>query len=261
VVKRTLKQMKIPNMKELLPNMPEPKELNAADENVSMSLGRAAFAYPHQNHLAHIQAHLDYAKNPIYGSNPIIAPSFMPHAVEHLKQHLVLWYSHQMKHYVEGSLGRKIEHYDMPEITSQVDKLFALSSQQVSQDSQDIFAKVLPVLQSMVEQAAKYKPEPPLEPGDVALLKASMAETERRTKRDQADIQLKAAKDRADNILRTRDQQIEVALNAVDNLTDERIHAAELTHNAAQLQHEQEKTALSALQGAQASLGVNPNEQ
>jgi hypothetical protein len=257
VVKRTLKQMKIPNMKELLPNMPEPKELNAAEENVSMSLGRASFAYPHQNHLAHIQAHLDYAKNPIYGSNPIIAPSFMPHAVEHLKQHLVLWYGHQMKYYVEGSLGRKIEHYNEPEITSQVDKLFALSSQHVEKDSQEVFSKVLPVLQAMVEQAAKYKPEPPMEPGDVALLKAAMAETERRTKRDQADIQLKAAKDKADNILKTRDQQIEVALNAVDNLTDERIHAAELTHNAAQLQHEQEKTALSALQGAQQSLGAS----
>jgi hypothetical protein len=199
---------------------------------------------------------LDYAKNPVYGSNPIIAPAFMPHAVEHLKQHLVLWYGHQMKYYVEGSLGRKIEHYNEPEITSQVDKLFALSSQHVEKDSQEVFSKVLPVLQAMVEQAAKYKPEPPMEPGDVALLKAAMAETERRTKRDQADIQLKAAKDKADNILKTRDQQIEVALNAVDNLTDERIHSAELSHNAAQLQHEQEKTALSALQGAQQSLGV-----
>jgi len=149
----------------------------------------------------------------------------------------------------------------MPEVTSQVDKLFALSSQHVEKDSQEIFSKVLPVLQQMVQQAAHYKPEPPMEPGDVALLKASMAETERRKLRDQADIKLKADKDRADNILKTRDQQIEVALNAVDNLTDERIHAAELTHNAAQLQHEQEKTALSALQGAQESLGATPNEQ
>jgi hypothetical protein len=252
VVKRALKQLKVPNIKELMPNMPEPEELNAAEENVSMSLGRPSFAYPNQNHLAHLQAHLDYARSPIYGSNPIIAPAFMPNALEHVKQHLVLWYSQHMRQYVEKSLGHPVEEYSIPEITGQVDKLFGLASQHVNMDAQQVFEKLMPVLQQMAQVAAQYKPEPPMDPSDKALLQASMAETERRKARDEADIQLKAAKDRADNILKTRDQQIEVALNSVDNLTKERMNEQE--QNSA-LKAEQEKTAMAALQSAKTNLG------
>ena len=251
VVKRALKQLKVPNIKELMPNMPEPEELNAAEENVSMSLGRPSFAYPHQNHLAHLQAHLDYARSPIYGSNPIIAPAFMPNALEHVKQHLVLWYSQHMRHYVEKSLGHPVEDYNMPAITGQVDKLFGLASQHVNMDAQQVFEKLMPVLQQMAQIAAQYKPEPPMDPGDKALLQASMAETERRKARDQADISLKAAKDRADNIIKTRDQQIEVALNSIDNLTKERM---QMQDHETTLKSEQEKTAMAALQSAKTNL-------
>ena len=257
VVKRTLKQLKISNIKELMPNMPEPKELNAAEENVAMSLGRAAFAYPHQNHLAHLQVHLDYAQNPIYGSNPLIAPAFTMNALEHIKQHLVLWYGEHMKGYVEKAMGEPITDYDMPEITKQVDRLFGLASQHVNLDSQQVFERITPVLAKMAQLAAQYKPEPPMEGGDMALLKASMAETQRRAQRDQADIQLKAEKDKADNIIRTRDQQIEVALNAADNLTKERMQNQQDDFS---FRNEQEKAATAALQSANKSLGGS-NEQ
>jgi hypothetical protein len=239
IVQRALKQFKIPNIKELMPNAPEPEELNAAEENVAMSLGRPAFAYVHQNHLAHLQTHLDYAKNPVYGTNPLIAPSFQPRALEHLKQHLVLWYSNQMRQYVEGALGQPVSDYDIPAITSQVDKLFALSSQHVNEDSQQVFEKVLPVLQAMVQQAAQYKPEPQLESSDQALLKAAMAETERKKARDEADIALKAQQDQANNIIKTREQQIKVSLNAIDNLTDERIQTEQHGLNESRLAHDQ----------------------
>lgn len=272
IVQRALKQLKVPNIKELMPTAPEPKELNAAEENVAMSLGRSAYAYMHQNHLAHLQTHLDYAQNPIYGSNPLIAQSFQPRAVEHIKQHLVLWYSKQMRQYVEGALGKPVEDYNVPAITSQVDKLFAISSQHVNQDSQEVFAKVMPVLQAMAQQAAQYKPEPPLESGDQALLQAAMAETERKAARDKADIQLKTEQDRANNILKTRDQQIKVAINTIDNLTDERIQSQQqrleqerLTEQQSleqdRFKHEQMQTALNALQSAQSKPGEKNESQ
>jgi hypothetical protein len=253
VVKRTLKQLKISNIKELMPNMPEPKELNAAEENVNMSLGRAAFAYPNQNHLAHLQVHLDYAQNPIYGSNPLIAPAFTINALEHIKQHLVLWYAQHMKGYVEKAMGEPITNYDIPEITAQVDRLFGLASQHVNLDSAQVFERITPVLAQMAQLASQYKPEPPMDPSDVALFKASMAETQRRAERDKMDVQLKAAKDKADNIIRTRDQQIEVALNASDNLTKERMQTQQDEND---LRGEQEKAAIAALESANQSLGA-----
>jgi len=33
-------------------------------KNVAMALGQNAYAYPHQDQLAHIQTHLDFALNP-----------------------------------------------------------------------------------------------------------------------------------------------------------------------------------------------------
>lgn len=261
VVKRTLKQLKIPNIKELLPNMPEPKELNAAEENVVMSLGRAAFAYPHQNHLAHIQTHLDYARNPIYGTNPIIAPAFMPAAMEHLKQHLVLWYSNHMRNYVEGSLGGSLSDYGEPQLTAQIDKLFGLASQHVNADSASVFERLMPVLQQMAQTASQYKPELPLDPSDQVFMKTAMAETERRTNRDKADIQLRTNQDRATNLIKTRDQQIKVALNSIDNLTQERMRSEQLSSEAAALQQEQEQTALAALQSAHSTLGAPSGNQ
>lgn len=260
IVKRTLRQLKIPNMKELMPNLPEPVELNAAEENVAMSLNRRAFAYPHQNHLAHIQTHLDYALNPIYGSNPIIAPAFLPNALEHLKQHLVLWYSERMKQYVEGALGQPIKDYDVPAITSQVDKLFGLGSQMVNMDAQQAFERVLPVLQQMVQTMAQYAPQPPMDPSSQAYKEVGLAETQRKAARDAKELEIMQEKADNDAMLRLSDQKVKVAMETADNLTQERIKTAELTHDAEVLRHEQEKTVMSALKEAQSPLG-GINEQ
>jgi hypothetical protein len=255
VVKRALKQLKIPNIKELMPNAPEPVEINAAEENVNMALGRSATAYPEQDHLAHLQVHLDFLKSPIFGINPLIAPNFLPESLEHIRHHMLLWYSKRMKQYVERDFNLPLANYDNPDYTGELDKLFGLASQHVDMDSQATFQQIVPMLQKFYEMAQQFRPQPPVDPADQLLFKASMAETERRTQRDKADIALKAQKDQADNILKTREQQIQVALNSVDNLTEERIKAAELTHDAAAIRAEQERTALAALHGAQTALG------
>jgi chaperonin GroES len=100
VEQRLLKQLKIPGINELLKDTPAPEERTSADENVAMALGQNAFAYIHQDHLAHIQSHLDFALNPIYGSNPIMASFSLPRSLEHIKQHMVMWYLNRMNGYV-----------------------------------------------------------------------------------------------------------------------------------------------------------------
>ena len=184
------------------------------------------------------------------------------HAIEHAKQHLVLWYSQSMRGYVEEALGEgTVEDYgDNKAISAQVDKLFALSSQHVTMDAELVFSKVMPILQLMAQQAAQYKPQPPMEPGDKVLLDTSMAETQRRAQRDQMEMDLKNREHDDEMLKDIKEQQIKVALNSVDNLTDERIKSAEISHDAAILQHEQEKTAISVLQAAQDSLGGQNGE-
>jgi len=256
VIQRALKQMKIPNLTELMPSAVEPKELNAAEENASMAIGRAAFAYPHQNQLAHIQTHLDFALDPMLGSNPIFAPIFLPPCMEHLKQHIMLWYMGHMNGYVEQSLGKKPEDYDIPGITGDIDKLYALASQHTDMDVKQAFSRVMPAIQKLMQTLQQFAQKPPMDPADQVILQTSMAETQRRTQKDQMDAQYNKAKLQGDLLDKNRAQQIKIAINAADNLTEERIKTAELTHDAAALQHEQEKTAMTALQGAQETLGV-----
>jgi hypothetical protein len=255
VVHRVLKQMKVPNITEIMPAVAEPMEINAAEENGAMSIGRAAFAYPHQNHLAHIQAHLDFAMNPMLGANPMIAPTFMPMLVEHIKQHVILWYLGHMNGYVEKALGKKPEDYDVAGITGEVDKLYALASQHVMMDSKDAFAKVMPVIQQIQQVLMQLKPKPPMDGGDQVILETSMAETQRRAENDKARLALDAEKIKLEALAKNRQQQIDIALNASDNLTEERIKTAELTHDAQRLQSEQLETAITAQDSAQRALG------
>ena len=109
-------------------------ERDSANENVAMAIGQAAFAYPEQDHLAHIQSHLDFARDPVLGANPMIAPAFIPGAMEHIKQHLTLWYLNRMNGYVTKSLGKPVNNYDDPEFTAKIDQLFGEASRHVTLD-------------------------------------------------------------------------------------------------------------------------------
>jgi len=255
VVTRALRQMKVPNISELIPNAPEPKEMNAGEENAAMAMGQQAFAYPHQNHLAHIQSHMDFCLHPMFGSNPMFAGTLLPVELEHIKQHMMLWYLQTTNGYVEKALGKPVANYDSPKLTGEIDKLFALASQHVSQDAQAAFARVLPGVQQLMQLAKQNAPTPPMDPSDQVILQTSMAETQRRAQRDQADIAIESKKVQNQALNDNLAHQIDIALNANDNLTEERIKTAELTHNAIALQNEQEKTAMAAQASAQRTLG------
>jgi hypothetical protein len=175
--------------------------------------------------------------------------------VEHIKQHVILWYLGHMNGYVEKALGKKPDDYDVAGITGEVDKLYALASQHVMMDSKDAFARVAPVIQQIQQVLQQLKPKPPMDGGDQVILETSMAETQRRAENDKARLALDAEKVKLDALAKNRQQQIDIALNASDNLTEERIKSAELTHDAQRLQTEQLETALTAQESAQRALG------
>mgnify|MGYP003642840843 CR=1 FL=1 len=252
VIQRFLKQIKVPGINEIMTDVPPPVKMDSANENVAMAIGQAAFAYPEQDHLGHIQAHLDFAKSPIFGSSPIIAPALLPKAVEHIKQHIVLWYLNRMNGYVQKSLGEKLPDYELSNDPKAIDKLFALASQHVEMDADQTLSGIMPVIQQLVQGLQQFKPVPPMSPDSKVLLDTSMAETQRRTQRDQAELALKdkelAAKiemDMAD--LQQRQQrdmeemQLRLAIAVGDNEMKERIETARLTRDAAKLNFEQSK--------------------
>ena len=245
VEKRILKQIKLPDINEVLPDPQDVKEMNPALENVAMTLGKPVGAFPNQEHLAHLQVHLDYAKDPMYGANPIMAPVFIPAMLEHLKQHLTLWYLNSMDRYASDALGERFDILKVQPIIQEAQKLLAASSQHVHQDTQQQFAGVVPVMQQMIQTIQQLKAQQqPTDPSVQALVQTQMAETQRKTQADQARLQLDGAKLAAD----TQAKQEK-------NVADEQMKAAELTHDVNLLtleqQHEMQRQQLQAQQQQQ----------
>jgi hypothetical protein len=245
VVSRALKQMKVPNVGELMPAALKPAEMSAGDENAAMALGKPAFAYPRQDQLAHIQTHLDFALNPMLGSNPLIAPKYIPQVLEHIKQHMMLWYTNQMTEYAVGGTDVNLRKYEDAKDVKAIDQTVAAASEHVKMDSEQVFAKVAPALQQLgqlMQQLAQPKPMP-LDPESQAILQSSLAETQRRAAKDQQDVRLAE-----------QDQQVRIAMNTENNLTKERMKEADLTVDEARLRREQQETAVSLQDVAQRNL-------
>jgi len=256
VVVRMLKQLKVPNVNELMPNASKPAEMNAAEENSAMALGRPAFAYPRQNQLAHLQTHLNFALDPSLGSNPLVAPKFIPHVLEHIKQHMMLWYTTQMSGYVQGGVDVTFDKYEKNQLVKQIDDAVSVASDHVKMDTEMVFRDVIPAVQRLMQMMQQLpKPQPQMDGEALAVLQASMAETNRRAARDQADIQIESAKMQSSEASKDKDRQIKIAMNAENNLTKERMKTAELTVDEAKLQKEQLETAIKLNETTQQNLG------
>ena len=257
VVSRMLKQLKVPNVNELMPNSNKPAEMNAADENAAMALGRPAYAYPRQDQLAHIQTHLSFALDPMLGSNKLIAQQYIPQALEHIKQHMILWYTQQMQNYVTAGTNLKLGKYEDSKLAKEIDAAIALASDHVKMDTQQVFQGVLPALQQLGQMMQQFAPPPPPMDGEAqAVLQASMAETQRRAAADQANNAIKAQEMQAKQAREDKDLQARIAMNAENNLTQERIKTAELTVDEVRLQKEQEDTAIKLQNVTQRNLGA-----
>ena len=208
VEERFLKQLKIPNISELLKDVPAPEQRTLADENAAMSLGHPSYAYMQQDHIAHIQGHLMFGMDPSFGANPFIAPQFLPNAIEHIKQHMTLWYLNRMNGYVANLRdGKPVRDYDNPKLTAIIDKLYATVGQHVALDSQQVFSQILPQLTKLQQMQQQNKQQPILPPDAQVVKDTSMAETQRKAAKDTQDVQMAQAKFKDDTQRAQADMQ------------------------------------------------------
>lgn len=256
VIGRALKQMKIPNLEEMMPQYMKPQEMHAADENAAMSMGRLAVAYPRQDHMAHIATHLAFAKDPSLGMNPLVAPMFIPSSLAHIKQHMMLWYTQKMNNYTLVPAKIKHQKYEDSKLAPEIDRAMAVAAEHLTMDTQQTFAQIMPQIQQMMQAAQQFsqaKPAP-MDGDAQAILQASTQETQRRAARDQADIQLKQAEMQNKNAQTEKKEQFDAAMNTENNLTKERIETLGLTIDAARLKKEQGESAIALQDEVQRSL-------
>jgi hypothetical protein len=215
--RRVLDNLKVPNIEEILPNPMGAKESNPALENVSMTMGRPAAAYPDQDHLAHIKIHLEYANNPAYGANPVIGPTFAPLALEHIKQHLTLHYLQSMRSYVAQAQGGKdtLELHQEKPLDLESQQALALASQMVYEDAVENlqpFVEQIQALSQKVAQAQQAQMQSMVsrDPTAQVILKTQMAETERKQAESQAKMQIEQSKSQQDYELKIAELQRKV---------------------------------------------------
>jgi len=224
VISRLLKQMKIPNIEQIMVDVPAPEQRTSADENAAMLLGQTAYAYVQQDHIAHIQDHLQFGMNPFFGQSPFADPAYLNNLIEHIKQHMTLWYINRSNGYVENATGKPVDNYENPTYTSTIDKLYTTIGAHVMLDTQQVFGQFMSAFQQLIQIAQQRSSAPPQLPPDAQVVKdTSMAETQRKTAKDKSDAQIAQAKLEADS------QKVQL-----DNQTKIDIENSKLTHQTVQ---------------------------
>jgi hypothetical protein len=225
--------MKVPNINELMKDVPAPEQRTSADENAAMLIGQPAYAYMQQDHIAHIQDHLQFGLNPFLGQSPFADPQYLNHLIEHIKQHMTLWYLNRSNGYVaKANKGKPVDNYDDPKMTAVIDQLYTTVGAHITLDVKEVFQQFVPAFQKLIQQAQQRQQatKQNLPPDAQVVHDTSMAETQRKSQKDQADIAYDQAKLAAD-----------VQKHAMDNQTKIDIENSKLTHET--IQHSNELAA------------------
>jgi hypothetical protein len=198
VEERLLETMRVPNPKELLNPAMEPKSQNAVNENVAATLGKAIMAFPEQDHIAHLKTHLAYMTNPALGGSQLIAPTYLPVIMGHIKEHLALWYASTVLELAEETSGIDITE-DMknlkdPEARRAFDRMLAEASQTVVTEAAEVFVSLPPVIAQAMQMMEQMAPQPPQDPRTALEGQKLQAQAQR----DQAQMQLEGQRAQID---------------------------------------------------------------
>jgi len=234
VEERILETLKIPNAKDLLAPVQEPKEQNAVNENVAATLGRPVLAFPEQDHIAHLKTHLSYLLSPTFGMGPLMAPTFLPAIIGHLKEHIAWWYATSVFNLgteeAGQDLGDMLKMNKTPEEKRAFDRMLAEASVNVVQDGAKVFGALPPVIAKAMEMVQKLQPPPAMDPTQVAA-----QDVQRRTADDQQRTQIKGQE--------LQIKQAEMQQSAQGNAQRMQIEAAKMQQSA---QTEAQKVQLEA---------------
>lgn len=250
-----LERLKFPNPEQLLVAPPDPKEMNAVNENVAGTLGRPITAFPEQDHLAHIQAHCDYLTSPFFGLLQPISQRFIPVIVPHLVEHITLWYASRVYEHASSATGQNFEEllkFKDAKTRKEIDRAVALASTLTIDEAKSVFAKLPPVIQQAMDVLNKIAQgqqdmADPSARGKIAAEKvkgqnAQQLEAQRQQGTQQTEAQ-KAQQAERDRQQKSRERAEELRLKVFDGQRQSRTDAAKLQEAAATRQSREQMEA------------------
>lgn len=183
VRRRILKQMRIDNIDELLPEIKDPVTSDILTENTQGLKGLPLKASAEQDHMAHIQGHLAFAASPLQLNNPLVPPQAVSGFLAHVEEHIQM-YTADVTYQIAQQLRPTM-------VGANEDQVFAVATQQA-------MAIVMQQLQMTLQQVAQIQqalqqrmPPPQLPPEVQASLQIAQMDTQRKTQYDQGMLQLK----------------------------------------------------------------------
>lgn len=234
-----LSRAKIADAESLLVPEAKPEEMNAVNENLAMVMGRPVAAFPEQDHLAHIQILLDFMQHPMFGMLPIIAPTFLGAALNHLKDHMVMWYVDANVRFMERETGKDVKslmQFRDPKTRAEMDKTLASASPEIMAIAEKMFQKIPEIIAKAQQALQQYAPPPMMDPSQAAL-QAKQIDADTAAKKTAADLQ-KSREGKQSDLQKEMLKQ-----NAEDNRTKLEIGAKQ------QMNREDNLTALTIAQG------------
>jgi len=187
---RAFEMAKIPDYEEFLPETPKAHPLNPVDENINMVMGKPVKAYAGQNHEAHIQVLLDFAKNPMFGQSPIISGKFIAAGLNHLMDHMLVWYEEMMKADAAQAAGKSPDQMEWDnDPNSSI--MLAKACPVVDKAAEIAFSKIPALVTEAMKQLQAMAPKPQTDP----MLQVAMADVQ--GKQQIAHAQLSLAQQKA----------------------------------------------------------------
>jgi hypothetical protein len=208
-----LKAMKVPDIDRLMPPPKKPNPMNPAAENVAMTMGTPAAAFPEQDHAAHLSVHVDFLD--AVAKNPLMAPGLIDQLLHHVRDHVALWYGNAMKNAVEDAAQISLDQDDpSPQAQIALAQTLAAASPSVLAALAQPLAQMMPAIEPAMQMAQRLSAsmQPPADPA----VKAQMAEVERRAKDDEGKLAVAQQKLQIDQAKLTVQQQTAAAKSAAD---------------------------------------------
>ena len=172
VEKRLLQVLKIPDSDALLAPEQNPTEQNAVAENAAAALARPITAFPAQDHLAHLATHVEFMQSPLFGGIQTIAQSLYPVMLNHLKEHLVLWYASAVLDTATQAVGRDVgemlremsgeEDVDHTDEKKRLDRLLAMAAPIAMRQAQQnpLLTQLPQIIQQASQMLQQMQPAP-----------------------------------------------------------------------------------------------------
>jgi hypothetical protein len=220
----------------------------------------------------------------MFGGNKVVGPACIPMLLDHIKEHMILWYGSQIFH--EASDAAQVDIGEIQKDANEdekrsLDKLLATTSQIVTKQSQEAFAQIPQILEQTIQLLQQMRPPPPQDPSiqiaqqqmqnqaakDQATAQTAQAKLQQDAQLKQADIQARGQEKQMQIQARIQELEAELQLEMMrQQAEDERTRAqiqARLEMNESDNQTAKQLAALEVTSGERIAVstgtGINPN--